>query len=616
MVPRRLYLITTPYLLRRLDTPYLLRGLATPYLLGGLATLYLLRRHYSLVITSRPEPKGPIRGAPLDSTEVTHLEVVGPEISGLGRSCVVSIKVCRVSFEGVGVVSSRVRFCPEVFGLSRSELVNSSKVVRVFDRKWFSSSGIGLFRPGLDVKLETLIATYDIPLDLRPRLPDPNFRMINIPARDMAIGIYSRIFDSLGVRIPFSSFLLAVLKYSKVHITQLVPLVMSIYDFLCMPSIDKVTVRKEPHELDTSILGRVVDCTTSPTPAPKQKASTRPEISTNVAKKTKSNKKGFGADVIYPPILLPNKEVEAHAKLSGGVRRATRAIFRASHGKLVSLFTFAAPTPDAQPLDADAGADEIASDGNVDLYYEARVDNTARDVLERDLLPIFLGPYYIPYPYDEGSGKLYKDPKVCRTDLDQFPTLAETHRLRELSSTQTIKRQSFGLKQQNESTIRANEEVSRLTDQLGVLKSRCQTVEQKLSSWDKKHKKYRNERDTLAMEKAKIKEELVRTKSQLEHLLESSMGCVWIVLMKSSGSYLRVVGFIPDAKKKFDRVVATFPDITFPLLDKTSSAMVSLRSNTHVRHSTSSSGTFGHTSTLEHLKKKKKPVEKARPSAI
>ncbi|GJY81488.1 hypothetical protein Tco_0494239, partial [Tanacetum coccineum] len=75
-----------------------------------------------------------------------------------------------------------------------------------------------------DAELKTLIATYDIPLNLRPRLPDSNFRMINLPAGDTAIGVYSRIFDSSGVRIPFSSFLLAVLKYFKVHISQLVPL--------------------------------------------------------------------------------------------------------------------------------------------------------------------------------------------------------------------------------------------------------------------------------------------------------------------------------------------------------------------------------------------------------
>ncbi|GJT14720.1 hypothetical protein Tco_0873426, partial [Tanacetum coccineum] len=99
--------------------------------------------------------------------------------------------------------------------------------------------------------------------------------------------------------------------------------VMSIYDFLCMPSLDKATVREEPHGLDTSILGRVADRTTSPAlvgtaipraspkeivvtrpnhkvvtkadHAAKRKASTRPEISTNVAKKTRSSKKGSGA---------------------------------------------------------------------------------------------------------------------------------------------------------------------------------------------------------------------------------------------------------------------------------------------------------------------------------
>ncbi|GJS08451.1 hypothetical protein Tco_0365247 [Tanacetum coccineum] len=98
---------------------------------------------------------------------------------------------------------------------------------------------------------------------------------------------------------------------------------MSIYDFLCMPSLDKVTVREEPHRLDTSILDRVADRTTSPAPAgtaipcaspeeiavtqpdcevvtkadnaAKRKVSTGPEISTNATKKTKSSKKESGA---------------------------------------------------------------------------------------------------------------------------------------------------------------------------------------------------------------------------------------------------------------------------------------------------------------------------------
>ncbi|GKD46846.1 hypothetical protein Tco_1271491 [Tanacetum coccineum] len=58
------------------------------------------------------------------------------------------------------------------FGLARSEVS--------------SSGGFGLARSE-DTELETLVSTYDIPLDLRPRLPDPNFRMINLSAGDTAI---------------------------------------------------------------------------------------------------------------------------------------------------------------------------------------------------------------------------------------------------------------------------------------------------------------------------------------------------------------------------------------------------------------------------------------------
>ncbi|GJZ60336.1 hypothetical protein Tco_0616152 [Tanacetum coccineum] len=832
-----------------------------------------------------------------------------------------------------------------------------------------------------DAELKTLIATYDIPLDLRPRLPDSNFRMSILPAGDTAIGIYSRIFDSSGVRIPFSSFLLAVLKYFKVHISQLVPLglskvitfevlcrslnieptvtlfrvfqtlskqgdwfsfakrggsapvcmevtksglkqwkekfflidrraipfhmpwrhpdscitdkiptdfnqehvdrlkahivklrdipegvlvrsglsrvwrnpmcdpvlrrsdntAMSIHDFLCMPSLEKATVREEPHELGTSILSRVADHTTPPAPAgtaiprasleeiavtrpdrnvvakadhaAKRKTSTGPEISTNTTKRTRLSQKVSGAgssglaagdeveqtddgtlddddqrdglefavedvgnlndvgqgehinviplrtfdpslglDVTYPPILLPDKEVEAHAELSGGVRRTTRASSHASHGvgeDASSPAQEAVPAPGTQPLDTDAGADEIASDGNVDSYFDARVSNTAGDVLERDLLSFVPGPYYIPYPYDENNGcesppytkddwdeihgvnlglrrkELYKDPKVCRTAIDRFPTPAEIHRLHELSSvelsdrmsvlqcqlithgrafharydhslreverlakrcaqqTQIIKKQNADLKQHKESTVHASEEVSGLKAELGALKSKCEATEHKLSSWDKKHRKYRSERDTLAKEKAKIEEEL---KSRLEHrerqaeeiqgnitsFFQSDFTPLVRRFLKSSefnrafagvlntaisvgverglrmgrtdeefrGLSQRVAGFIPDAKEKFDRVIAAFPDTTFPFLDKVSqhsqsslqdiarlepdrvtpssqpsSATASLRTNTHARHSSSSSGTFGHTSTPEHLKKKKKSVERGGPSA-
>ncbi|GJY54853.1 hypothetical protein Tco_0446517 [Tanacetum coccineum] len=570
------------------------------------------------------------------------------------------------------------------------------------------------------------------------------------------------------------------------------------------------------------------------------------------------------------------------------MRRTTRASSYASHGvgeDVSSPAQEAMAAPGTQPLDTNAGADEIASDGNVDSYLDARVSNTARDVLERDLLSFVPGPYYLPYPYDENDGcesppytkddwdeihgvnlglrkkELYKDPKVCRTAIDRFPTSTEIYRLHELSSvelsdhmsvlqcqlithgrafharydhslreverlakqcaqqtqiikkqsadlkqhkestvhgseevsglkaelgalkskceatedklsswdkkhgkyrserdilakekakieeqlksqlerrerqageiqgnitsffqsdftplvrrflksgrafharydhslreverlakrcaqqTQIIKKQSADLKQHKESNVLASEEVSGLKAELGTLKSKCEATEHKLSSWDKKHRKYRSERDILAKEKAKIEEEL---KSQLEHrerqaeeiqgnitsFFQSDFTPLVRRFLKSSefnrafagvlntaisvgverglrmgrtdeefrGLSQRVAGFIPDAKEKFDRVIAAFPDTTFPFLDKVSqhsqsslqdiarlepdrvtpssqpsSATASLRTNTHARHSSSSSGTFGHTSTPEHLKKKKKSIERGGPSAV
>nr|GEX30361.1 hypothetical protein [Tanacetum cinerariifolium] len=133
--------------------------------------------------------------------------------------------------------------------------------------------------------------------------------------------------------------------------------------------------------------------------------------------------------------------------------------------------------------------------------------------------------------------------------------------------------------------LRANKEVSRLIAELEVLKSKRQTAEHKLSSWDKKHRKYRNERDTLAMEKAKIEEELVGTKSQLEHRerkakdIQDSIASFFHVGVERGlcmdhtdeefiGLSQKVAGFILDAKEKFDRVIAAFPNTSFPFLDK------------------------------------------------
>ncbi|GJY76182.1 hypothetical protein Tco_0481298 [Tanacetum coccineum] len=702
-----------------------------------------------------------------------------------------------------------------------------------------------------DAELKTLIATYDIPLDLRPRLPYSNFRMINLPVGDTTISIYSRIFDSSGVRIPFSSFLLAVLKYFKVHISQLVPLglskvitfevlcrslsieptvtlfrvfqtlskqgdwfsfakrggsapvcmevtksrlkqwkeifflidrraipfhmpwrhpdscitdkvptsfnqdhvdrlkahivklrdipegvlvrsglsrvwrnpmcdpvlrrsdntVMSIHDFLCMPSLEKATVREELHELGTSILGRVVDRTHSAS----QRVMSSPMLPqrdalpdlilielqrlTRAKRKTSTGSSGLAAgdgveqtddgtldddgqrdgsesamedvenlndvgqgehiNVIllrtFDPSLGLDVEVGAHAELSGGVRRTTRASSYASHGvgeDVSSLAREAMAAPGTQPLDTNVGADEIASDGNVDSYLDARISNTAGDDDWEEIHGVNLGLR---------KKELYKDPKVCRTVIDRFPTPAEIHRLHELSSVElsdqttgrtaidrfptpaeihrlhelssvelsdrklsvsrngvhsrhkSLRNKVLTLSNTRNLTVHASEEVFGLKAELGALKSKCEATEHKLSSWDKKHKKYRSDRDTLTKEKENIEEEL---KSQLDHRERQAEEIQGIItsffqsdftplvrrFLKSSefnrafagvlntaisvgverglrmgrtdeefrGLSQRVVGFIPDAREKFDRVIAAFPDTTFPFLGKVS----------------------------------------------
>nr|GEU47349.1 hypothetical protein [Tanacetum cinerariifolium] len=443
--------LAAPYLLRGLATHYLLRRLAAPYLLRGLATPYLPRGYYSLVIASGPKVSSEsvwfvsIGGELIRSCQGVRSELVGFHLEVFeSRSEVVEPhpKVVESRPEVVEsrleVVESRpeliVKFVRIKFHLELDcfELVRSC-IHRAHPELYSSSLSGSLdlwdsahfFQQLLkDIELETLIATYDIPLDLRPCLPDPNFRMINLPAGDTTIGIYSRIFDSSGLRIPFSSFLLAVLKYFKVHISQLVPLGYG---------------REEPHGLDTSILSRVVDRTTSPAlagtavphasleevsvtrpdrkvvtkadHATKRKASTRPEISTNAAKKTRSSKKGSGArssgqtarDKVEQADdrTLDDDDQHDSSEIALEGIESLNDVSQGLPGPAFARLMEAAPASDAQPLDADVGADEIASDDNVDPYYEARVGNTVGDVLERYLLLIVLGPYYISYPYDE-----------------------------------------------------------------------------------------------------------------------------------------------------------------------------------------------------------------------
>ncbi|GKE31915.1 hypothetical protein Tco_1451237 [Tanacetum coccineum] len=90
---------------------------------------------------------------------------------------------------------------------------STSVVIPKFDMQIYTSS----------LTLEELnqaIKEFYIPTDLRPRLPSPDLTMNKLP--NDVIGIYVEQLDHGGMRILFSTFLLAVIRYFRVHISQLV----------------------------------------------------------------------------------------------------------------------------------------------------------------------------------------------------------------------------------------------------------------------------------------------------------------------------------------------------------------------------------------------------------
>ncbi|GKA04739.1 hypothetical protein Tco_0683859 [Tanacetum coccineum] len=80
-------------------------------------------------------------------------------------------------------------------------------------------SYISTMKPS-DVK--ALTRKYKIPRDLHPVAVSSEWTMDRLT--DEYIGLYEQYFEFVGLRVPFSTFLLAVIRHFHVHISQLVPL--------------------------------------------------------------------------------------------------------------------------------------------------------------------------------------------------------------------------------------------------------------------------------------------------------------------------------------------------------------------------------------------------------
>ncbi|GKC97725.1 hypothetical protein Tco_1168000, partial [Tanacetum coccineum] len=80
-------------------------------------------------------------------------------------------------------------------------------------------SYISTMRPS---EVKALTRKYKIPRDLHPVAVSSEWTMDRLT--DEYIGLYEQYFEFAGLRVPFSTFLLAVIRHFHVHISQLVPL--------------------------------------------------------------------------------------------------------------------------------------------------------------------------------------------------------------------------------------------------------------------------------------------------------------------------------------------------------------------------------------------------------
>lgn len=68
-----------------------------------------------------------------------------------------------------------------------------------------------------DMDVHALVVAFGIPTDLHPQVPPKGMTMYQLP--DDSICLYAEYFFEGGLTVPFSTFLLDVIRYFKVHIS-------------------------------------------------------------------------------------------------------------------------------------------------------------------------------------------------------------------------------------------------------------------------------------------------------------------------------------------------------------------------------------------------------------
>ncbi|GKE15983.1 hypothetical protein Tco_1423560, partial [Tanacetum coccineum] len=297
------------------------------------------------------------------------------------------------------------------------------------------------------------------------------------------------------------SFNMVDVRRLSAHVIKLrdIPEVMGIHDFLCLPEWTGVEVQEEPH-LDVRLtLQRLPFYCTPPTAADaiipnhtledlatgtpsskilakaeasqKRKASTSGAASSHVANHTRSALAQSSSSTTWPSLFAGDDDDACmEILLVTPLRFAAVIPSSGNHGG-----SSVAPTPKGSNTRDSQGkgimVDDVAApSGGVSRQRPSfgpapSFRDLSCDAIHTDFFPFFAGPYYATYPEDGVAGncvftqeewdtpyrptfgvltkEVFKDPVVCKTIVDQFPTPGEMVRVEGLSDDQLTAKMSM-----------------------------------------------------------------------------------------------------------------------------------------------------------------------------
>ncbi|GJR98462.1 hypothetical protein Tco_0270636 [Tanacetum coccineum] len=472
--------------------------------------------------------------------------------------------------------------------------------------------------------LKDLVKTYRVPLNLHPRLPDPEFTMNRLPV-DAIDDLPSDGYDRNDVQRLCAR--LICLREMKEE--------MSIYDFMTLPSWSDAKIVEESHHLFLPLLERVPLHTTAsvtegaiiPLPTPDEivaslpdsclsKKSRGPSLVSRPSKKRKLQRRaseaGYGTLELDPPKgcfdLTPRLGKRLVAASSAAVVSASelthaRTLAPAStSGRSLSLGGAVVSgrvgksraevmRRQMDSLDCLARS-ALARDAEYgQILYDDFGTATRGEEIDLTLFPLAPGPYRMPYPYEGVSSPLYTreewdGPYAPESNIltESLLSLELSNRVNVLSALLVSHGYELNSRYTNLVSSRA-----RLQEKFEQKKGDVKLLRSKVTSLDDKLEKLtdaklsdqdlivRDLQNELALEKSKfqgyndvmdgLREEVTQFVGSGVEGVERGL-CMGRINSEFEAAVQKISNFHVGAKADFDKALVDFPTTPFPFLSK------------------------------------------------